>query len=568
MIAPILWILGLGAGAAVATAGAARLQKQTARAERSNEVAQNAVQIAARNATGFANIVDSRFLKPIIYDPNATGVDNALEGGDEALLESRENIPVSPALEVISDLDRRFGPMLLNWLKTVKGLDGVAKPDDWPLVMFRRELAPLRWRSAITEVLSIALNPTGKTDPWGQDMAIDDATGELMPDFAAWSATYSINEDEVMAAIEARQPRPPRPGFWDSVWSGFTNGIKRLVTLDFKGAMTSIPANILGWVGSGFSPSSPSQPQVRPRPMSPEEVRIQKWLRNHFVAVPSFDNKMVQPWLLPMDLALCGLWPALDVIQSSFGGVEGFERALVLASVNDETELVIGGSRDDYKVPGQLALRAVFVARRAAPAFQSYSIETMLSLQDRRSTMAPTRGCLDAMRVDVIARLRPIIAKQDHERAVELASKIGGGGGSGGFGLGNMMATLNPSNYPVGQRVLWDMLKPELPKIEWSGILTADATRAYADAVAREVARTLQPGHSSLDFTPPPPPPTLASELGDFKRYGVAGIVNGQARQWISQATIDQMVKDGDLEALSKVPQGRDLLSASTRGQG
>lgn len=558
MIAPILWILGLGAGAAVATAGAARLQKQTARAERSDEVAQSALQIAARNATGFANVVDSRFLKPIIYDPNATGVDNALEGTDEALLESRENIPVSPALEVISDLDRRFGPMLLNWLKTVKGLDGVAKPDDWPFVVFRRELAPLRWRSSITEVLSIALDPTGRVDPWGQDMAIDDATGELMPDFAAWSATYSINEDEVMAAIEARKPKPNRPGFWDSVWSGFSAGIGRLVMLDYKGAMASVPAGIMKWVGAGFSPPTPSQPQVRPRALSPEERRIQKWLRNHFVAVPSFDNKMVQPWLLPMDLALCGLWPALDVIKSSFGGVEGFERALVLASVNDEAELVIGGSRDDYKLPGQLALRAVFIARRAGPEFPTYSIETMLSLQDRRSTMAPTRGCLDAMRVDVIARLRPIITKAINESAAISLTPM-----NVGFGAAPPPQL---ANRPVSLLAFWDMLNPSSPRLEWTGVPGGATLSAYHANLARAAVQT--PNAANVANVDLAKIPTLASELGDFKRYGVAGIVNGQARPWISQATIDQMVKDGDLEALSKVPQGRDLLSASTRGQG
>jgi len=307
--------------------------------------------------------------------------------------------------------------------------------------------------------------------------------------------------------------------------------------------------------------------------MSPEEVRIQKWLRNHFVAVPSFDGKMVQPWLLPMDLALCGLWPVLDVIKSSFGGVEGFERALVLASVNDETELVIGGSRDDYKLPGQLALRAVFVARRANPVTQTYSLETMVSLQDRRGSMAPTRSCLDAMRQTVIAQLRPVIEKAAHDRAVAAARQLGGGiGGGGGSGLGGVMDAVNaingtnPDATKLGLNTFWALLRPTDAKIEWSGILTAESQRAYADAVARDVARSLQPGHSGFTYTPTPPPPTLASELGDFKRYGVAGIVTGQAQQWVSQATIDQMVKDGDLEALSKVPQGRALLSASIGG--
>lgn len=395
----------------------------------------------------------------------------------------------------------------------------------------RRAMCPIYFRRFLVESLADALDPDAPFDSLGAGTMLDDQTGQILRDFGGWAGTYSITQSEVENIITFRR-KPPKKTFWDSVWDGMVGSFKNVLSLDWGGTLDQvwtgvnladlvlpqrlglklampIPANILSWAGSGFAGGGNKTSAPNPAPLSPEDKRIAAWLTSTYLVVPPVGGLRVGSgygWVLRADLALSGVWPILDVFREACGGVNNFERAFMFATLASG-EQVIQGSRDQYVEPGQLALRAVVVARRILGGVEDryqYGPSTLVSLVQQSSTTAPTKAWWQKARGEWLAGIN---------------SKPPAIGAS----------TANPSNA-YGVR---------------AAVSTAEGFGTFLQIPAGPVP------NSYRDLIRPPA----------YDRWGIAGFVPASGKIWLSDSDVADMMARAPMSVLSLTPQGQATLS-------
>lgn len=512
-------------------------------------------------------------------------------------------LDTSKTLFTINELDKRFAPMLRRyWWSTLGGIAGSGIPgvlDPQPVQSWRvayagmpmsepnrswtltnpREIndirttkvpqggdpfkaggiglpsvtymAPIWWRRSIAQAMSRAFDRVDPIDVLGLDAILNDRTGQVNEDFAAWASTYSISYGETEVLARARN-KPAEPSFWDSLWTGIKQSATSLLTLDFQGAASKVPANLLAWAGSGYASGGESSSRPTLPPLSPEEKRIVAWLSSNFVAAPSpisygndgqwlggEDTKRDAGWILRMDLALSGFVPLFHVLDFSFGGIEAFERALIFATAPNG-EAVIGGSREDYKRPGQLTVRAVMLARRSLAGIEdryAYGPVTNLSLRGVGIYPAPTRSWLERQWVGV---------KDNIQEQIKRLSLIRTRRGLPAESLGTSSGLVSLENTET-QAALAEIGR-------WKGTLPVygiDSPAITKSAIMNEFTGWQQGGATNV-------PPNYKPPL--YAKYGIAGFVRNDQRGWVSGPTVTDIAKDNNLAGLSLIPQGREIL--------
>lgn len=514
----------------------------------------------------------------------------------------------SDALAMIDSLDRRFGPYMKAFLisqfggnpnagfglppqvpsggqnQIIRARNGAwaqgqkTQKGDNPGMPAVKYMIPIFFRDHVMRALADGIDPEGRVDVLGQDVVIDDATADLNSDFSAWVATFSPSQSEI--AERVRQKRiPPSPGFWDKVWSGIVGTFKEVLSLDFlvnvatmgyadlnTGSNTAGKAvtdqikdkfgvsEVLGWVGAGIDASTGSTSMApHPRPLTPEEKRITDWVTSQYVTVidplaqPNSPDKY--PWILRLDLALCGAWPILDVLQG-MGGVEGFERSLIFAKAPNG-EPVIGGSRDLYQKPGQLAMRVLIVARRSLLGVENrynYGAASLLSMLVNRPDVAPSRTWLEFAASEWLKdkTFSDIVETQPNQDA------FGGYGGVPNTGT------------PKVTGIIWQYGGATGPKVNVpreGGVYSLyNMIKVQSRLNTQGIAASFALGTQQVN-----PIPTVPRT---YTRWGIAGPVPASGENWVSNNTVDEMASDratpegSDIEAMSLTPQGRSRLKS------